>query len=337
MSRFYVPSYLDTIDVSDQGENWRALADSIGHTGPIRFKKVVDGYTTKRADMDYCLRLDAKGTVFIPQETGLIGQDFPIGSQLAVLNATDEEVTVEGVGSCVVLSTGDSRVINKWRVGVLVKYNANFWLLSLGSGGSGGAKTPTAPTLTKAQAGNKAVTLTWTAPTDDGGYGIRGYVVQSSTDQKVWTEAGKTTDPKILTFTVSNLSPATYYFRVLAYNEIGDGDPSNIMSASPLLPAPDVTHAGNGTFQIVAFDAGNAYKAVASVGTATINGTGLITCSSTDTIVTLTYTFKGTESTPVYFQRKKWTYHTEQQCHDVCHYAGWNCFHCGDAQCVGCQ
>jgi hypothetical protein len=336
MSGFYIPSYLDK---SDGTSNFVALANSFTRNGPIRIKDMSSGegpieYTINTSDIDVALRATDTAVVFVPaDEFG--DENFPIGAQVAVINYSEKRVLVEPASPNIVIGCPERRSIEPWRIGVLMKQNANFWLLSLGSGASGGPSVPTAPTLKTTVAGNKQVTLTWTAPADDGGSPVTGYYVEYSLDQKEWTP-GPATDASKLTATVMGLSAVVTYFRVTANNENGKGEPSNVLSATPLLPAPDVTHVGNGQFQIVGFDKANTYKVTANAGNASVNATGLITSDNTNCVITLTYSFGTSTSNPLYLQRRKYEYHTEQSCTPVCRYAGWNCFHC-DGDCVGCQ
>lgn len=326
---YYVPSYLDN---SDGRGNFQRFADTMMHIGPVRFRPVKDSqYTLQHDDVDWCLRFDDYGTVYVPKDDDLA---VPPGTQVAVLNNSEHRVVVKGIGE-VVIAGCDRPVIDKWRVGVLVKYNANFWLLSLGSGAATGPATPSAPTLLTAKPGNKQVGLTWAIPTDDGGSPITAYQVEYSADEKDW-KPGPKTDAATLAAAVTGLAPGQTFFRVRALNENGEGDPSNILSASPLLPAPEVRHTGAGVFTIQGYDPANTYTATATAGTASIDGNGNVSVSDPNAVVTLRAKFGTSESLPVYFQRKAYTYHPERHCDTNCRFAGWNCFHC-DGDCVGCQ
>ena len=97
---------------------------------------------------------------------------------------------------------------------------------------------PAAPTgLKVSSAGNKSVSLSWTAPGDNGGAAITDYLV----DYQSGTSATWTTFTDSLSTataaTVSGLANGTTYnFRVRAVNAIGSGTPSSAVSGTPVAP-----------------------------------------------------------------------------------------------------
>ena len=94
---------------------------------------------------------------------------------------------------------------------------------SVERGGTPEAKAPGAPTSLEATEGDEQVTLSWTAPADDGGEPITGYEYRyrggSITDYPAdWTATGSTGT----TATVHDLdNGTTYYFQVRAVNDLG--------------------------------------------------------------------------------------------------------------------
>ena len=95
--------------------------------------------------------------------------------------------------------------------------------------------TPRAVQNLAAQPSDQQVTLTWGAPSDNGGYAIDAYKVETSTNQTTWTVA--TTLPGTVSGTaITGLTNSQrYYFKVTPHNLAGDGNPSSV-SAIPSLP-----------------------------------------------------------------------------------------------------
>ena len=107
--------------------------------------------------------------------------------------------------------------------------------------------TPAAPTLSAASASG-GVSLSWTTPAD-GGSAITGYRVLRATTAGSETQLA-TVPAGSRTFTDTTAAVGTtYFYEVLAINNVGDGAPSNEVSASAGTPpaAPAATAVdGNG-------------------------------------------------------------------------------------------
>ncbi|GGL92494.1 fibronectin type III domain-containing protein [Nakamurella endophytica] len=104
---------------------------------------------------------------------------------------------------------------------------------------SGPAESPAPPTTAVASPGNRSVTVTWSAPADDGGSAVTSYTVQAyangqAVDGGTCTLASPFTPP--LQCTVENLTNGVdYTFTVTATNAVGTG-PASAASAAV---APD--------------------------------------------------------------------------------------------------
>ncbi|MDE0288445.1 MAG: fibronectin type III domain-containing protein, partial [bacterium] len=96
---------------------------------------------------------------------------------------------------------------------------------------------PGAPTGLSAAAGDGQVTLSWDAPSSDGGSLITGY--QYSQDSGSWTSipSSRPGQANAGGYTVTGLTNGrTYSFQIRAVNGIGGGLPSNSASAVPERP-----------------------------------------------------------------------------------------------------
>ena len=115
-----------------------------------------------------------------------------------------------------------------------------------GGGDQSGAVSATpsrrtsAPELSLGAVGNGSITVTWTAPADDGGSAITGYNLYGC-DASGPCEVRRTSAPlpaDASSYTIDNplLNGTTYYITVTAQNAVGESDPSNEASAMPGAP-----------------------------------------------------------------------------------------------------
>ena len=106
------------------------------------------------------------------------------------------------------------------------------------------ATVPGVPTgLTAAATSTTTATITWTAPADDGGSPVTGYVVEESIDGSAYTERDRpSATPTEVEFT--GLTPgATYQYRIAAIN--AEGTSAFSSPSDPLtMPTTDVTVPG---------------------------------------------------------------------------------------------
>lgn len=87
------------------------------------------------------------------------------------------------------------------------------------------AQAPTAPRDVTAQTAQRAVTVSWALPKDDGGRAISGYAVSTP---------GGSCETAGTSCTVSGLTPgSTYSLSVLARNAIGDSTPATVSAVVP--------------------------------------------------------------------------------------------------------
>jgi len=95
------------------------------------------------------------------------------------------------------------------------------------------ATVPGTPLNVLATPASNQVTVTWDAPSDDGGSAIDFYVVKYRTAESAWTEI-QTADATVFSVVIDSLANGTpYFFEVYAENDVGAGDPSDQLTATP--------------------------------------------------------------------------------------------------------
>ncbi|MDP6976627.1 MAG: fibronectin type III domain-containing protein [Acidimicrobiales bacterium] len=99
--------------------------------------------------------------------------------------------------------------------------------------------TPDAPTGVAAEVGDARSSLSWTAPSSDGGSAVTGYRVERSADGgTTWDSVVDDTASTSTTYTVTGLdNGTTYAFRVSAVNAAGTGSASSSASGTPVAPS----------------------------------------------------------------------------------------------------
>lgn len=118
------------------------------------------------------------------------------------------------------------------------------WLSARGIDASVPVTVPGAPTSAKATvAAPGRFSLTWTAPSDDGGAAITAYEIEESIDGAPWTYLGRT-DTAETGIDITEVDPgASYRYRVAAVNSAGVSDYSQ-PSAPVTMPSEVLTTPG---------------------------------------------------------------------------------------------
>ena len=104
------------------------------------------------------------------------------------------------------------------------------------------ATVPGVPRRLNAEAvGTSQITLSWQAPSDDGGARITGYRIEVSDDRgRSWEDLVGNTRTTATDYTHSGLEPAsTRHYRVSAVNRIGVGDASRVAGSTTDATVPD--------------------------------------------------------------------------------------------------
>src|SRR2546430_6988032 len=98
---------------------------------------------------------------------------------------------------------------------------------------------PTGLTATAASSSSQ-INLSWTAPADNGGSAITGYMIERSTDGgSTWSVLVANTGSTATTYSNVGLSPNTSYtYRMSTINSVGTGSPSTTASATTVAVVP---------------------------------------------------------------------------------------------------
>ena len=99
------------------------------------------------------------------------------------------------------------------------------------------ATEPSAPTNLQATVGNGQVSLSWTAPTNNGGAAITDYKVEYQTSGGSWQTFADGTSTTTSATVTGLTNGVQHSFRVLATNSVGDSQPSNVDTATPTASA----------------------------------------------------------------------------------------------------
>jgi len=101
------------------------------------------------------------------------------------------------------------------------------------------SSVPSAPNNLEAEAGDAKVTLSWDAPTDDGGSPITGYVIYRGTSEGAVSTVLVTLG-NVNTYTDDDVvNGQTYWYKISAVNSIGQGTTTDAVDATPSADAGD--------------------------------------------------------------------------------------------------
>ncbi|MDG6999034.1 MAG: fibronectin type III domain-containing protein [Nitrososphaerota archaeon] len=135
----------------------------------------------------------------------------------------------DGYGNCVFSSWSDGVTSNPRTI------TATTGTLTFTSIYNCGVTAPSSPTgLTATTVSSDQINLAWTAPSNNGGSSITGYMIQRSTNGgSTWTTIVSNTGSTSTSYSDIGLSASTTYtYRVSAINAVGASPPSNTASAT---------------------------------------------------------------------------------------------------------
>jgi hypothetical protein len=243
-----------------------------------------DGGAATAAQLNY-----PAGLATTPEGGFLIADWF--GNRVRWVSPTGVITTVAGTGTSSVFTNGDGgpataanltmpyAVATTPTGGFLIAESGNAAIRLVDAGFATAVPPwattlPAAPTIGSATFGNASATVRWTAPSNDGGAAITGYLVRVLDSAGVQVGALRPAAATATSLVVSGLTNgASYQFQVAATNAVGTG-PNSALSAvvipATVPGAPVIGTAASGT-------AGGAVTATANWNAPTINGGSAIT------------------------------------------------------------
>ena len=184
------------------------------------------------------------GTVVTVTGTGFgsaTGVKFGATAGTGMTVSSDTSLTIDSPSGTVTGTPVDIEVTNTTGTSSAVTADQFTYVAGSGLPISPPATTPSAPTALSATAGDAQVSLSWTAPSSNGGSAITGYDVYEGTSAgaESSTAVNGTTLVSGTTYTATGLTNGTkYYFTVEAVNGVGNSSASNEASATPVATPP---------------------------------------------------------------------------------------------------
>ncbi len=160
------------------------------------------------------------------------------------------------------------------------------------------AAPPGAPTGLSATAGDGQVSLTWAAPSSDGGSVVTGYDVYLSTTPGTEGSPVGTATTATSASVTGLTNGTTYYFEVTANNAAGQGPTSAQASASPAVPATTTTTSPTPTSTTATSTTSTSTTTTSTTTTTTSTSTTTTRSTSTTTTSTSTSSTSTSTSTP---------------------------------------
>ena len=180
-------------------------------------------------------------------QTVVIGWSLPAGATLGSITGFKVDQSLDGIVWTTVTTTGNSATTATLS-GLTNGTTYEIRLTPIAGAGSGASSVivaapgaaPSAVSKLAAAPGDKKVILTFTTPSNNGGFSIDYYTVQiANSSNGPWNVAIANTGSSLTTVTVPSLkNSTTYFFKIVAVNQIGTGPDSLVVSATPQPSAP---------------------------------------------------------------------------------------------------
>ena len=151
---------------------------------------------------------------------------------------TTRQATVTGAGTSHTITGLTNSTAYTVRVSSTNSHGTGDW--SPEGSGTPAAQVPGVPRNVSVSPAHQKLTVTWDAPTDDGGSSVTGYTVQWKSGAQDY-ESGRTANVTGTTATISGLTNSTTYtVQVAAKNSVGTGSYATEVTGTPASQVPGV-------------------------------------------------------------------------------------------------
>ena len=207
------------------------------------------------------------GLVAVPSDTSVsLSWTAPSDNGgAAITDYAVEYVDIDGDNTWILFSDGSSADTSATVTGLTVRTDYKFRVAAVSSIGTGSYSenasattldVPSKPTGLVATANYTSVSLSWTAPSDNGGNAITGYTVDYAKSNDTWqTQDSASINNSTRETTIIGLTSSTQYnFRVAAINNVGQGAYSantTIQTVTITLPGAPTVSVGTVTYDSI--------------------------------------------------------------------------------------
>jgi len=192
----------------------------------MRYGIFKDYYATTDENIKITNNPSNAATVSLVDPSGTTLASSSVSSGTATLDVGKYHFPISGT---INVYDGSNNVITSSPASI---YGGDAFSVNVSSGTQTAPQPPT--NLSATATSSSQINLSWSAPSDNGGSAITGYMIERSQDNgNTWSTISSSTGSTSTTYSDSGLvTSTTYSYRVSAINAIGTSSPSNVSSAT---------------------------------------------------------------------------------------------------------
>jgi len=192
----------------------------------MRYGIFKDYYATTDENIKITNNTSNAATVSLVDPSGTTLASSSVSSGTATLDVGKYHFPISGT---INVYDGSNNVITSSPASI---YGGDAFSVNVSSGTQTAPQPPT--NLSATATSSSQINLSWSAPSDNGGSAITGYMIERSQDNgNTWSTISSSTGSTSTTYSDSGLvTSTTYSYRVSAINAIGTSSPSNVSSAT---------------------------------------------------------------------------------------------------------